>query len=495
MFTAIVSPGFTFGQSVRSKPSAPNAATAAKPDYKVAFVNKTLPNGLEIIVYPDPAVPLVTVELAVRNGSFTEPPELNGLSHLYEHMFFKPNNADRIYRCNMARENNQMEYFSSERCSERLKLRSQVGDVSYLEDLDNAGNIENASTREEVVNYYYTVIRSHVSSAIKHLSDAIRFPVFDEQEFADEKKVVIGEVDRNESNPFFYLNRTITDKLYYKYPTRKNPLGSRESIGSATTDKMRLIQSRYYVPNNTAVVITGAVEPDEAFKLVEKYFGDWKRRPVDPFKEFPLVDHPPLNKSEGFLVEQPVQNVMIEIGWQGPSIGKDNEATYAADVFSYILSQPDSRFQRNMVDSGLTFGANINYYTQRNVGPINVLMVTTPEKAKAALKAVYAEIAQFDKTDYFNDAELRNAKTILESRDLFEREKLSEYAHTLSFWWSSTGIDYFRGYHQTMRSITREDTNKYVRTYVQGKPHVVVALLSSDAKERSGLTTDDLIGK
>src|ERR687893_813049 len=53
------------------------------------LVNKVLPNGLEVIVLEDHSVPLVTVELAVRNGSFTEPPQLNGLSHLFEHMFFK----------------------------------------------------------------------------------------------------------------------------------------------------------------------------------------------------------------------------------------------------------------------------------------------------------------------------------------------------------------------------------------------------------------------
>ncbi len=122
----------------------------------------------------------------------------------------------------------------------------------------------------------------------------------------------------------------------------------------------------------------------------EKYLGSWKRREVDPFKEFPLVEHPPLKKSEGEIVQQPVQNVLISIGWQGPSIGKDDAATYAADVFSYILTQPDSKFQRAMVDSGLTAGADIGYYTQRNVGPIQFSLVTTPEKAKAALKAAYA---------------------------------------------------------------------------------------------------------
>jgi len=287
----------------------------------------------------------------------------------------------------------------------------------------------------------------------------------------------------------------LKDKLFYKYPTRKNALGTRETVLSATREKMRLIHSRYYVPNNAALVVTGDVKPEEVFAMAEQTFGGWKQREVDPFKEFPLVEHPPLSKSEGAVVEQNVQNVLIQIGWHGPSIGKDNPATYAADVFSYILGQPNSRFQRAMVDSGLAVGADITYYTQRNVGPITVTLITTPDKAKAALKAAYAEIAQFDKPDYFTDEELESAKTLLEARDLYEREKLTDYAHTLSFWWSSTGIDYFRGYHKNLRAVSRAETARYVKTYIQGKPHVGVALVSKEAQARAKITPEDLIGK
>ena len=54
---------------------------------------KTLGNGLDVIIVHNPSVPLVTVEIDVHNGAYTEPPEYNGLSHLYEHMFFKANKA------------------------------------------------------------------------------------------------------------------------------------------------------------------------------------------------------------------------------------------------------------------------------------------------------------------------------------------------------------------------------------------------------------------
>ncbi|MDQ3322993.1 MAG: insulinase family protein, partial [Acidobacteriota bacterium] len=385
-------------------------------------------------------------------------------------------------------------YYNGEKCLEKAKFKNQIGSVAYLDDEEQL-NIYNGTTREEVVNYYYTTTSPYLLSAMRLINDAVRFPTFDAEELAQEKQVVIGEIDRNEANPFFYLDRALKEKLFYKYPTRKQPLGTRETVLSATTDKMRLIQSRYYVPNNAALIVTGDVNPDEVFRLAEQTFGGWEKRKTDPFQEFPLVEHPPLTKSEGVIVEQPINSVVVQVGWHGPSIGKDDTATYAADVFSFILAQPDSRFQRNMVDSGLAVDAQISYYTQRNVGPIQLSLITTPDKAKAALKAVYLEVAQFDKPDYFTNEELENAKTILESRDLFEREKLSDYAHTLGFWWSSTGIDYFRGYYKNLRAISRNDTNRYVKTYIQGKPHVGIALISADAQAQAKITPENLIGK
>ena len=78
------------GLSQKTAPAEKPVQVRANPAYEIPIKVKTLANGMQIIVLPDSSVPLVTIELAVRNGSFTEPPELNGLSHLYEHMFFKP---------------------------------------------------------------------------------------------------------------------------------------------------------------------------------------------------------------------------------------------------------------------------------------------------------------------------------------------------------------------------------------------------------------------
>ena len=198
--------------------------------------------------------------------------------------------------------------------------------------------------------------------------------------------------------------------------------------------------------------------------------------------------------SEAAIITKPVQNVIVSLGWQGPSMGKDDASTYAADVFSFILRQPNSRFQRTLVDSGLTAGVNLGYYSQRNVGPINLVMQTTPDKARAAVRAVYDEIAHFNDPDYFTDEELESAKALLEADDLYSREKVSSYTHVIGFWWSSAGLDYFRGYLKRLRATSRSDINRYVTTYIQGKPHVGLAVLSADSLSKSALTEADLVG-
>jgi zinc protease len=427
------------------------------------LASRILANGLEVIVFEDHSVPIVTTELVVRNGSFTETPELNGLSHLYEHMFFKGNQA-------------------------------MVNREPYTLSLGEMGITYNARTAEEAVTYYLTTTTPNYPVALRYLRDSALYPVFDPELFAQEIEVVVAEIDRQESNPYSALISETTKGLFSRYPSRKTPAGSRQTVRAATTAAMRLIQERYYVPNNSAVIITGDVTPQAAFAQAEELFGDWKRRPVDPFVEFPLVEHPPLERSTGTVLTGPIQGVVVQIAWHGPSIGKDDAATYAADVFSWLLRQPQSRFQRALVDSGLASAAGLNYFTQRNVGPITLTLQTTPEQVRPALRAVYAEIARFNEPGYFTDEELESARTGLEAEDLFDREKASEYAHSIAFWWSSTNTDYFRGYLGRLRATSRADIARYVSTYIHGRPHLGVALLSEAGAKSSGLTSADLIG-
>lgn len=422
---------------------------------------KVLSNGLEVIVVENHGVPLATVEVNVKNGSFTQPPEYEGLAHMYEHMIFKANSR-----------------------------YSEPG--QFLDRMSDLGAVFNGTTQEERVNYYLTVPAEKVGEAIALLAIALREPLFRKDELERERQVVIGEYDRNESSPFFALTQQMDRELYPGNSSRKNTIGDRQIILGTTPEKMRTIQSKYYVPNNSVLIVAGDVNPPAVFALAERELGSWPRG-ADPFVADPIPPIPALTKSEGLIVEAPVGAVTFLVQWQGPSVGKDPKSTYAADVFSDVLNDPRSQFQQKLVDGGLWQAVGVNYYTLNHTGPITISGQTSPEQLREALTALYGEIAKFDTPGYFTSEELEAVKAHRAVTSAFDRERASGFAHTLGFWWSVASLEYYMGYVDYMAQQTLGDLRAYARRYIVGKPHIAGVLISPDARQSLRLTPVDLI--
>ena len=421
---------------------------------------KVLPNGLEVIVVENHGVPLATLEIDVKNGSFTQTPDVEGLAHVYEHMFFKAN-AD---------------YPDADLFNARAA---------------ELGAVFNGTTTEERVNYYLTLPTDSIAGGLAFLSSAVRGPLFRTDELAQERAVVIGEYDRAESSPFYDLSTAVGKALWGSAWPRKNPLGERAAILAATPEKMRAIQQRYYIPNNSALVVTGDVNPAAVFALAEQTFGKWERR-EDPFKADPIPPVPPLTRDTTIVVESPISAVVVMLQWQGPSVGTDPAATYAADVFSDVINQSGSAFQRRLVDSGLFQSVGINYYTLDKVGPITITGETTPEKLRDALAALEQEIRRFDDPTYFSGAELEASKRKRAVGTALGLERASGFAHTIGFWWSVASLDYYMGYVDNMASRTPADLRSYAKRYIIGKPRVTGVLLAPEARTAlKGMTPNE----
>ena len=422
----------------------------------------TLPNGLEIIVVENHGVPLTTIEAVVRNGSFTQSPTYEGLSHLYEHMFFKAN-------------------------------RSYPEPDAFVARASQLGAVFNAQTREELVNYYLTVPSDSTEPAVALLATALRTPLFLREELDRERSVVIGEYDRIESDPFYALNTATGKALWGSAWSRKNPLGERDVILKTTPEQMRTIQRKYYVPNNTALIVTGDIDAPRTFAMVRKYFADWSRA-ADPFAADPIPPVPPLTQNKGVVVEQPVNTVIAVIQWDGPGAHADVAATYAADVFSDVLNQPGSRFQRKLVDSGLWQSMIVNYYTLNQVGPITIAGQTTPDRLKEAIAALQKELERLADPGYITPDQLTSTKAerAVSTAFGFDRPH-ADHIHTIGFWWSVSGLEYYMGYIDNMASQTLDDLRAYARKYIVGKPTVVGILLPPGVKASLGLRDADVL--
>jgi zinc protease len=440
----------------------PVALKAQRAELDKIIQRRVLPNGLEVIVVENHGVPLATVEVNVRNGSFTQTPEYAGLAHMYEHMFFRANS----------------EFPESE---------------MYLDRASQLGAVFNGTTQEETVSYYLTVPADSVRGAIQWLTPALMAPRFLESELAVERQVVIGEYDRNESSPFFQLQRQLDTKLYPGNYSRKNVIGDREVVATTTPEKMRFIQHKYYIPNNSTLIVAGDVKPDSIFAIAEKQLGGWQRGP-DPFTADPVPDIPPLKANDAVVAEAGVNAVTVLLQWQGPSVGKDPKSTYAADVFSDLLNDPRSRFQQKLVDSGLWQGVTVNYYTLNHTGPITISGQTSPEKLRPALAALDVEIGKLDDPNYFDPNDLKAAQAHRSVTSAFGREQASAFAHTLGFWWSVASLEYYMGYVDNMAHQTIGDLRAYADKYIVNKPHITGVLLSPEARQQIHLTADELKG-
>lgn len=412
------------------------------------FYLEKLDNGLEVLTIEDNTVPLATIEITVKNGAYCESPEYDGLSHLYEHMFFKANK----------------DYASQEEFLGRIK---------------ELGIVFNGTTSDERVNYYLTLSNLKLQEGLEFMNSAIRYPAFLEDEMKAENPVVDGEFQRAESNPVFFLLEDVNKLMWGENYSRKNTIGDHDIIMTATTEKMRTVQNKYYYPNNSIITVAGDVDHKEVLKKVNAIFGDWEASDFDPFKKYPIPEFAPLEENSYVItLSENAQTPIALLSWHGPDTRNDIPSTYAADVFSYILSQRASKLQQKLVDSGLAYQVGVGYQTLKHVGPITVFLVPNPAQVKEAFAALEEEMAMWADDDYFTDEQLETAKTMLAIQDAYGKEQTSQFLHTVTYWWASASIDYYTNYVENLNKVSRKDIQHYVKKYILNKPHVTGILLS-----------------
>lgn len=430
--------------------SACNLSAVAQPRLPRNYYWQKLSNGLEVVVIENHKVPLATIEIAVKNGAYTEGPEYSGLSHLFEHMFFKAN-------------------------------RDYPDQEKFLKRTQELGAIWNGTTGEERVNYFFTFDKDSLEAGLHFMNAAIRFPIYREEDMQKERPVVDGEFQRAESDPGFQLWIETNKRVWGDLFTRKNPIGDHTIINTATPEKMMVIKNKYYVPNNSLLVVCGDVQPEQAFALARKIYGDWQPAPEDPQVKYPIPEFKPIAQTEYFIKESSIaQTPAMLMEWQGPDFRNDSVGTIAADVFSKILSLNSSKWQQALIDKGLATSATIGYQTSRYVGPIAINISPVPGKLKECYAEVMNQISLFARPDYFTDAELATAKQALKRQQIRRSEKPSSLASELTYHWTSTSLNYLTDYYPAMDKVTKEDIRNYVVKYISGQPYIAGLIINAE---------------
>lgn len=266
----------------------------------------TLPNGLEVILLEDHKLPLVTVNLWYHVGAANETPGLTGFAHLFEHMMFA------------------------------ATKHAPRGLVDKL--LEGAGATDsNGSTDFDRTNYYDTVPSNQLELALWAHADRMGYllDVLDQKALSNQQDVVRNERRESvENEPYGIVTEALHHHLFpATHPYHGNIMGSHADIQSARLSDIRAFFTRYYAPNNASMVIAGDIDKAAVRRLVDKYFGSFRRGADVPR---PNVVTPPITSERRVVVADRVELPRVIMGWlTTPAYRKDDaELSIAAQILA-----------------------------------------------------------------------------------------------------------------------------------------------------------------
>jgi zinc protease len=224
-------------------------APAAKADLlPFTATEKTLPNGLKIIVVPTGFPNLVSVQIPVQTGSRNEiEPGKSGFAHFFEHMMFRGTKA--------------------------------YPPAQYKDVITKSGARQNAYTSDDLTNYHTTFAKQDLETILKVEADRFQNLDYSEDDFKTESRAVLGEYNKNSANPVSKLLEVQRDAAYTTHTYKHTTMGFIKDIEDMPNQYAysKVFFDRWYRPERTTIIIAGDVEPKNAIALVEKYWSTWKK--------------------------------------------------------------------------------------------------------------------------------------------------------------------------------------------------------------------------
>ncbi len=282
----------------------------------ISFEKWTLPNGLDVVVHEDHALPIVSVNVWYHVGSKDEEPGKTGFAHLFEHMMFEG---------------------------------SKHHNKSHFDALQKVGATLNGSTNNDRTNYWENLPSNHLALALWLESDRMGFllDAIDQGRFDIQRDVVKNERRQSyENRPYGVSSLRLLEAVYpaphpYHWPT----IGYHEDLDAATLDDVSAFFRRYYAPSNASLAITGDLDTSEVRSLVDKYFGGLEPAPAVPRA---VQADSPLAGFTSLTLHDRVTLPRVTMAW--PTVPRFHEDEPALSVLAAILGDgKSSRMHRSLV--------------------------------------------------------------------------------------------------------------------------------------------------
>jgi len=423
---------------------------------------KTLPNGLTILVQEDHASPVVAVRFYVRTGSLYEGKYVGaGISHLFEHVLWEG--------------------------TEKM-TKKQFNDA-----VQAIGGQSNAYTTTDVTAYFITTSSHYFDRALELLSDMLQHPALTPEAVKTEQGVIHHEMALGEDNPDRQIYQLFNRTAFLVHPVRYPTIGYRAQFDALTRDDILSYFHNHYTPGNTVLSVAGDVNAADVFAAAEKQLAQW------PAKVFalPAIPAEPRQVTPRTAVEyKNVQLTRAMMGWH--TVRLQNPDLYALDVLAQVLGGADSsrlvhilRDQKNLVTDVGSYSHTPDY----DAG-IFAVTATLPSKNLDEFQNVVFDQLAAIKKNGVTAAELQQAKHQISTAFIFNNSTVDSIAERVATDYIATGDTTFsQNYVANIQKVTSAQIQAIAQKYFSHQ-NVTLAtvrpLAEQPAKAKTNTTSSNV---
>lgn len=411
----------------------------------------TLNNGMQVVLRLGGRAPVVSMAILVRVGSADEEAGEHGLAHVHEHMLFKGTQ------------------------------RRGVGEIARAIEA-HGGNINAYTSFDETV-YYATLSSRFFEEGLDILSDAVQNPLFDPEELDRELEVILEEISRGEDDPGHEMMETLFALTYGEHPYGRPVIGTRDSVKALDRDAVLGFFSRWYVPSNMTLVITGDISPQRARAAIDAHFG-----PSDaPAPVRASIQAPAPPQPQAALQVGEVNEVYLAAAFQIPEACHSDGP--ALDLLRVLYSYGEASLLVERLDRQLEW---VNYvsagvYMPRQPGLFYVMGSYIPSPDHPGPEAVLEQIMDVvtaPAREPVRQEDLNRARGLLESSRVYQEQTVEGQARALVHYAACPrGLGYETEYYEELAQITPEMLAEVARRTFDPQKMALVAYGEAQALE------------
>ncbi len=362
---------------------------------RAEVLERTLANGLKVVVKEDHRAPVVVQQIWYKTGSMDERTGVTGIAHVLEHLMFKGTKA--------------------------------VPAGEFSRRIAAAGGRENAFTSYDYTAYFQQLHKSRLPLAMQLESDRMRNLSLSPAEFAKEIKVVMEERRwRTDDEAHALLQEKMMAAIFQEHPYQHPVIGWMSDLEALTAGDAKAWYERWYAPNNATLVIAGDVKAAEVFALAQRYYGAIPKHVEPPRRNY---TEPAQVGIKRLVVKAPAELPYLVMSFHAPTLQNPEQdwKPYALEILAGVLDGNESaRLNKHLVREQQVASDAGAGYDAASRGPGLFTLEATPSAGKTVIDvevALRKEIEQMVRDGVSGD-ELKRVKAQVMAGEVYKLDSV-----------------------------------------------------------------------